>query len=95
MSVNYLDGSGWHDLKTYNTNWDWGVALGETERFSAPGTGMSDDQSALRYKNGSGSFVDWPNVDCVQDRQSGVGDVWQWHRLSDTHYEVIKDGTSC
>ena len=95
LRVDYLDGSGWHVMKTYTTNWDWGVALGETERKTVPGTGLSDDQQGLKYKNGSGTWVDWPNVDCVQDRELNVGDVWQWHKVNDTHYEVIKNGTTC
>ncbi|MBI4259882.1 MAG: hypothetical protein HY658_04890, partial [Actinobacteria bacterium] len=46
LAVNFLIGQGWVDFKTYNTEWDFGVPMGETERKGTD-TGMMDYQYNL------------------------------------------------
>jgi hypothetical protein len=74
-------------LDTYNTLWHTGVAFGET---SARGedTGMHDEQRALRWKNGNGTWNPWPNDDCSEDTSSS----WDWDRVSSNEYNVVQTG---
>ena len=92
MRVDFLIGQGFVTVKTYNTSWGstGSVALGESER-RGDGSGMADTQVGLQYKNTSGTWVNWPGVDCVQD----IGPIWEWNRLSNNSYEVIQNGSIC
>ncbi len=91
LSVNFIIGQDYVNVRTYTTLWDTGVALGETERRGA-GSGMADTQVNLLYKNTSGIWNTWPGVDCVLDRGPGR---WEWKKLTNNSYEVIQAGDAC
>lgn len=92
LQVNFLIGEGYATIKTYNTGWgeNSAVALGETEARASE-SNMRDDQRNLQFKNDPGSWVDWPNVDCIKDTASD----FQWNRISDNAYTVQGSGDLC
>lgn len=84
-----LDGN-FQTLDTYNTLWHTGVAFGETAARGADVT-MHDEQRALRWKNGNGTWNPWPDDDCRLDTSAS----WDWHRVSSNEYDVVQNGSNC
>jgi hypothetical protein len=86
LSVNFIIQQGYVDIETYNTDWNAGVPLGETERFGG-GTGMSDDQTNLQWKTSTGTWVDWQDNKCWQHVDMTAGE-WDYVRASGHAFDI-------
>ena len=93
LQVDYLNGGGWHTKHTYNTNFDTGLASGETEQIGTE-TAMTEDQRSLDFYDlfaGPARWVAWGDVSCAVDEAPN----WDWHRQSSTSYTVDQNSHAC
>lgn len=83
--VDFINPSGWAEIKSFNRTWGHGYSFGETEG-KGDGTGMYDERREWKIKNDSGTWVDNPNHKCVRDTSAA-----EWVKISARAYDV-KEG---
>jgi len=76
LDVSCDGGSTWQLLIKYTTNNSTGLPMGEEFRRGGTGTGMSDHQNTLQYKNSSGNWPAWPGNKCYQSSGADWNSNW-------------------
>ena len=94
LSVNFIIGQGWVLFKEYNTNWDRGVPIAETERFTG-GTGMADTQDVLLWQRpGDGQWVVWKDNRCWK-HEDNIPGQWSYDHQGPNSYGINHSGIFC
>lgn len=91
LSVNFLDGNGWHDRHTWQTTYDRGFAEGETEKKGNETVMWNTHTNLEFFSVSAGDWHDYPGVNCIQDEAPD----WSCHRDSDPQYHVNPVDNAC
>lgn len=93
FSVNFLDGTGYHDRPNmgFHTSYTRAQLTGETEKLGADTSMLADLPDWEYYKISASSWQNWPDNDCIIDEASG----WDWHRQSAKAYTINQNSNAC
>ncbi len=92
LAVNFVIEQGYYTVETYNTEWDTGVPMAETERFGND-TCMTDAQYNLQWKTSSG-WESWQRNDCWEHTDL-TGGEWYYDWISDTEVHIREGSAGC
>jgi hypothetical protein len=89
LEVNFQLGGGWVLFEIYNTNWNKGFPMAETERLGDH-TGMAEDQTGLRWLN-LGNWADWADNGCWRHIDQATSE-WDYVRRSNNSFDLLHQG---
>jgi len=95
MKLDCHDGSGFHNLKDYNsTGHQTGIPTAETSRQGGSASGMADDQTSLWYKDSSGACQIWAGMRCWEDFATSGTNNWNGQEYATNEYRTVKNTTN-